>query len=52
MSYHFVLSLEAFAGLGSRTVRYGAIMRSNLGMDIRVRTLVQVSDGDPVNVVC
>ena len=52
MSYHLVLSLEAFAGLGSRAMRYRAIMRSDLGMNIRMRALIWVSDGALVNLVC
>ena len=52
MSYHLVLSLEAFAGLGSRAVWYGAIMRSDLGMNICVRALIWVSNGDFIKLVC
>ena len=52
MSYHLILSLEAFAGLGSRTMRYGAIMWSDLGMNICVRTLILVSYGGLINLVC
>ena len=52
MSYHLVLSFEAFTGLGSRAMRYGAVMGSDLGMNVCVRALIQVSYGGLMNSIC